>query len=183
MGVTPAGGDAGALQAAAVLVPLFRDPAGALRLLLVVRGAHGVHGGQIGLPGGKPEAGDADMLATALREAHEEVGIEPGTVEVLGALDPLDTHATGYRVHAFVARVPADTAWRPREGEITGVLTPHVAALGDPAARRTLPFTSDRFPEPLLVEGIDVDGHVLWGLTLRLLDDVVPRLLGGDWDV
>jgi len=102
---------------------------------------------------------------------------------VLGALDPLDTHATGYRVHAFVARVPADTAWRPREGEIAGVLTPHVAALGDPDARRTLPFTSDRFPEPLLVEGIDVDGHVLWGLTLRLLDDVVPRLLAGGWDV
>jgi 8-oxo-dGTP pyrophosphatase MutT (NUDIX family) len=179
--VTPAADERGSLQTAAVLVPIFRDAAGSLRLLLVVRGAHGAHGGQIGLPGGKPEAGDADLLATALREAHEEVGIEPGTVEVLGALDPLDTHSTGYRVHAFIGRVPADTTWRPREGEIAGVLTPDVATLGDPYARRTLPFTSDRFPEPLLVEGIDIEGHVLWGLTLRLLDDVVPRLLGGDW--
>lgn len=176
-------GNQGALQTAAVLVPVFRDKAGELRLLLVVRADHGVHGGQIGLPGGKSEAGDADLLATALREAHEEVGLSPDAVEVLAALDPLDTHATGFRVYAFVCRVPADTAWQPLPDEIAGVLTPCVGALGDPNARRTLPFASSRYPEPLLVEGVDVEGHVLWGLTLRLLDDIVPRLLGGDWDV
>lgn len=166
-----------------MLVPVFRDEAGELRLLLVVRGEHGVHGGQIGLPGGKPEAGDADLLATALREAHEEVGLPQDAVEVVAALEPLDTHATGYRVHAFVCRVPGDTAWEPLPGEIAGILTPRVEALGDPAARRTLPFTSSSYPEPLLVEGVDVEGHVLWGLTLRLLDDVVPRLLAGAWEL
>lgn len=176
-------GNEGALQDAAVLVPVFRDGEGELRLLLVVRADHGDHGGQIGLPGGKPEAGDADLLATALREAHEEVGLLPEAVEVLDALDPLDTRTTGFRVHAFVCRVPADTAWQPLPGEIAGVLTPRIGALGDPAARCTLPFTSSSYPEPLLVEGVDVEGHVLWGLTLRLLDDVVPRLLAGDWDV
>lgn len=173
----------GALQTAAVLVPVFRDEAGDLRLLLVVRGDHGVHGGQIGLPGGKPETADETLLATALREAHEEVGLWPDAVDVLEALDPLDTHATGFRVHAFVCRVPADTKWQPLAGEIAGILTPRVGALVDPDARRTLPVTSSRHLEPLLVEGVDVEGHVLWGLTLRLLDDVVPRLLGGDWDI
>ena len=63
------------------------------------------------------------------------------------------------------------------------LLTPGVAMLGDPAARRRLPFTSSHFPEPIDVEGIDVEGHVLWGMTLRLLDDLVPRLLAGEWDV
>jgi hypothetical protein len=58
-----------------------------------------------------------------------------------------------------------------------------VTALADPAARRLLPFSSLRHPDPLLVEGIDVDGHVLWGLTLRLLDDVIPRVLAGEWSV
>jgi len=58
-----------------------------------------------------------------------------------------------------------------------------VEMLGDPAARRRLPFTSRYFPEPIDVEGIDVEGHVLWGMTLRLLDDLVPRLLAGEWDV
>jgi hypothetical protein len=46
-----------------------------------------------------------------------------------------------------------------------------------------LPFSSLWFTEPLLVDGIDVEGHVLWGMTLRLLDDVLPRLLVGAWDV
>ena len=55
--------------------------------------------------------------------------------------------------------------------------------LADPASRSTLPFSSLRFPEPLLVDGIDIEGHVLWGMTLRLLEDVLPRLLAGEWDV
>lgn len=173
----------GALRTAAVLVLVFRDEADGLRLLLVVRGDRGVHGGQIGLPGGKPEPADRDLLATALREAEEEVGVSPGAVDVLAALEPIDTYATGFRVHPFVGRVPADTRWLPLSGEIAGVLTPRLDMLGDPRARRMLPFTSTRSPEPLLVEGVDVEGHVLWGLTLRLLDDVVPRLLGGEWDV
>ena len=63
------------------------------------------------------------------------------------------------------------------------MLTPSVRALADPTARRMLPFSSLRFPEPMLVDGIDVDGHVLWGLTLRLLDDIVPRLLAGEWEI
>jgi 8-oxo-dGTP pyrophosphatase MutT (NUDIX family) len=174
---------ASGLQVAAVLAPVFRDEAATLRTLLVVRADHGRHGGQLGFPGGKPEPGDADLLATALREAQEEVGLDPALVDVLGALEPLDTRATGYRVHAFVGRVPPDTAWRLDTTEIDGVLTPEVALLGDPERRQTLPFTSRQFPDGLLVEGVDVEGHVLWGMTLRLLDDLVPRLLAGAWDV
>ena len=82
-------------------------------------------------------------------------------------------------------------SWNRAEGpdhllspsEIVGVLTPAVRALADPTARGMLPFSSLRFPEPLLVDGIDVEGHVLWGMTLRLLDDLIPRLLAGEWDV
>ena len=172
------------LRTAAVLVPLYRDGDGELRLVLVVRADDGgLHGGQLGLPGGKPETGDAGLLATALREAHEEVGLDPGSVEVLATLEPLETQTTGWRVHPFLGLVPSDTAWRTEEHEIVGVLTPAVRTLGDPELRRQLPFTSRRFREPLLVEGIDIDGHVLWGMTLRLLDVLVPRLLAGEWDI
>ena len=55
--------------------------------------------------------------------------------------------------------------------------------LGDPTRRRRLPFTSSTFVSPIEVDGIDVEGHVLWGMTLRLLDDLVPRLLAGEWNV
>jgi 8-oxo-dGTP pyrophosphatase MutT (NUDIX family) len=172
------------MRDAAVLVPVFRDADAELRIAIVVRADDGgLHGGQLGLPGGKPEPGDPDLLATALREAEEEVGLAPESVDVLAALEPLATRSTGWRVYPFLARIPSDTTWRLQESEIVGILTPSVRALAEPGARSTLPFTSRRFSEPLLVDGIDVEGHVLWGMTLRLLDDVLPRLLAAEWDV
>jgi 8-oxo-dGTP pyrophosphatase MutT (NUDIX family) len=171
------------LQDAAVLAPVFRDVGGTLRTVLVVRADRGRHGNQLGFPGGRPEPQDGDLLATALREAHEEVGLDPDVVEILGALEPLDTRATGFRVHAFVGRVPADTPWRLDATEVVGLLTPELAGLADPARRATLPFTSRRYPDGLLVEGVDVEGHVLWGMTLRLLDELVPRLLADEWSI
>lgn len=172
------------LRTAAVLLPVYRDAEGELRVVLVVRADDGgMHGGQLGLPGGKPEHGDPDLLATALREAQEEVGLSPDAAEVVAELPPFDTRTTGWRVHPFLARVPADTPWRLSETEIVGILTPAARALAEPGARAKLPFTSLRFPEPLVVDGIDVEGHVLWGMTLRLLDDVLPRLLAGEWNV
>ena len=162
---------------------MFRDADGILRILLLLRTDHGVHGAQLGLPGGRPEPGDGDFLATALREAEEEVGLPPDRVEILAALDALETTATGWRVHPFLGLVAADTQWRIQPDEVVKLLTPAVEMLGDPAQRRRLPFTSSHFTEPLEVEGIDVEGHVLWGMTLRLLDDLVPRLLAGEWDV
>jgi 8-oxo-dGTP pyrophosphatase MutT (NUDIX family) len=172
------------MRTAAVLLPFYRDADGDLRVVLVVRADDGgMHGGQLGLPGGRPEEGDADLLATALREAEEEVGLRPESVEVVAELPPFDTRATGWRVHPYIGRVPPDTPWRLQETEIVGILTPSARALADPDAREMLPFSSRRFQEPLLVDGIDVEGHVLWGMTLRLLDDALPRLLAGEWDV
>lgn len=172
------------LRTAAVLLPVFRDAEGELRIVLVVRADDGgQHGGQLGLPGGKPEPGDADLLDTALREAEEEVGLARDAVEVVAQLEPLATQATGWLVHPFLGRVSPDTRWRLQESEIVGILTPAARVLADPASRSMLPFSSLRFPEPLLVDGIDVEGHVLWGMTLRLLDDVLPRMLAGAWDV
>jgi len=172
------------LRTAAVLLPVYRDTDGELRIVLVVRADDGgLHGGQLGLPGGKPEPGDPDLRTTALREAEEEVGLARETVDVVAELPPFETRTTGWRVHPFVGRVPSDTPWRLQETEVVGILTPSAAALADPAARDRLPFSSLRFPEPMLVDGIDVEGHVLWGMTLRLLDDALPRLLAGEWDV
>jgi 8-oxo-dGTP pyrophosphatase MutT (NUDIX family) len=166
-----------------VLAPVFRDADGVLRILLLLRTDVGRHGGQLGLPGGRPEPGDADFLATALREAEEEVGVRPDQVEVLAALDPLETRATGWRVHPFLGLVPGDVEWKLQPDEVVKLLTPAVEMLGDETRRQRLPFTSSQFPVPLEVEGIDVDGHVLWGMTLRLLDDLVPRLLAGEWAI
>lgn len=168
---------------AAVLVPVYRDGAGEIRVVLVVRGAGGPHGGQLGLPGGKAEPGDASLLATALREAEEEIGLPPTEVEVVASLEPLDTHATGYRVHPFLARIPGSYAWRPRPGEIDEVVTVSATAILEPTPRLWRDLASPSWPEPIRVECVLVGERLLWGLTLRLLDLILPRVLGGEWAV
>jgi 8-oxo-dGTP pyrophosphatase MutT (NUDIX family) len=177
-------GDLSSSTPAAVLVPLFRDVGGELRLVLVIRGPGGIHGDQVGLPGGKWEPGDASLLETALREAEEEIGLARDEVEVLAQLEPLDTRVSGFRVHPYLALVATERAWRPRSDEIAGVVTPLVRALADPAARREELLSSPRWPESRRVAGVPLEsGHLLWGLTLRLLDPLLPRVLAGEWPV
>lgn len=166
-----------------MLAPVFRDAEGVLRIVLLVRTDRGIHGGQIGFPGGRPESVDRDLVATALREAEEEIGLPPDRVEVLAALAPLETAATGWRVHPFLGLVPNEITWRLQPDEVVRLLTPAVEMLNDPTQRRRLPFSSGHFRRRIEVDGIDVDGNVLWGMTLRLLDDLVPRLLAGEWAV
>jgi 8-oxo-dGTP pyrophosphatase MutT (NUDIX family) len=164
-----------------VLAPVFRDEDGELRLVLIVRTDRGHHGGQLAFPGGRVEAGDESLLATALREAEEEIGLDPRSVAVVAELPPVHSGPTNMQVHAFLGRIPAGLAWRPSPAEVVEVLTPTVAELWDPAVRREQLFTSARWPEGLLVDGIPVGARVLWGMTLRLLDELVPRLLAGEW--
>jgi 8-oxo-dGTP pyrophosphatase MutT (NUDIX family) len=167
-----------------VLVPLFRGADGELRILLVRRGSLGVHADQLGLPGGKPEPGDGSMLETALRETEEEVGLARSEIEVVEALEPLDSRRTGFRVHPFLARIRPPLSWRLAPGEIAGVVTPSLEELADPANRRELEVESRLSPERFVTEGILLEGdQLLWGLTLRLLEPVVPRLLAGEWEL
>jgi 8-oxo-dGTP pyrophosphatase MutT (NUDIX family) len=167
---------------AAVLVPVYRDEDGRLRLVLIVRTDCGLHGGQLALPGGKVDADDETLMATALREAEEEIGLDPSEVQVLAELDSVRSGPTDYQVHPFLARVPAAARWQLNPDEVAEVLTPAVEELWNPEIRRELLFTSAHWPEGLLVDGIPIGDHVLWGMTLRLLDDVVPRLLAGEWE-
>jgi 8-oxo-dGTP pyrophosphatase MutT (NUDIX family) len=165
-----------------VLVPVFRDEDGRLRLVLIVRTDRGLHGGQLALPGGKVDSEDETLMATALREAEEEIGLAPSDVQVLAQLDSVRSGPTDYEVHPFLGRIPPDAQWELNADEVVDVLTPAVEELWDPEIRRELLFTSARWPEGLLVDGIPIGDRVLWGMTLRLLDDVVPRLLAGEWE-
>jgi len=171
-----------ARRESAVLVPVFRDAERALRLVLVVRGSRGVHGGQLGLPGGRVEPCDSSPLETALREVEEEIGLTSDEVEVIASLAPVDTRTTGFRVHPFVARIRPPRQWQVAAGEIAGVVTPMVRALADSGARRQQALSFPTWSDERVVDCVRVEGgHLLWGLTLRLLDPVLPRLLAGEW--
>ena len=165
-----------------MLAPVFRDERGELRLVLIVRTDRGHHGGQLAFPSGRVDPRDESLVATALREAEEEIGLDPSLVAVVAELPPVRSGPTNMDVHAFLGRIPAGLAWRPSPDEVVEVLTPSVAELWDPALRREHLFTNALWPEGLLVDGIPVGERVLWGMTLRLLDDLVPRLLAGEWE-
>jgi len=143
-----------------------------------------MHGGQLGLPGGAAEAADSSPLETALREAEEEIGLRREEVEILADLDPIETRTTGIRVHPFLARVPSRSSWHVARDETQGVVTPLVGALTERSRRHKKLISFPTWPEPRLTEYVEIDGdQLLWGLTLRLLDSVLPRLQAGEWKV
>ena len=104
---------------AAVCLTLVRPSSP--RILAVARTIHGVHGGQIGLPGGKTEEGDHTTWDTARRELVEEIGFE-GDLIHLGHLGEFNTHGSRFRVDVEVACAIPTAAWRLQEEEVTGLL-------------------------------------------------------------
>jgi 8-oxo-dGTP pyrophosphatase MutT (NUDIX family) len=105
------------LRPAGVLVPILRTD-GQWSVLLTKRSsALKHHPGQIAFPGGKQDEGDADIIACAMREAHEEVGLPPSSVNVLGTL-PVHETVTGFKVTPVVAHVTAPFQIRPEAGEV-----------------------------------------------------------------
>jgi 8-oxo-dGTP pyrophosphatase MutT (NUDIX family) len=165
--------------ACAVLVPLLAVD-GEAHLLFTRRSAllpH--HRGQVAFPGGRHQpAEDADLRATALREAHEEIGLEPRDVRLLGPLDDIETVATPFVITPFVGVVPHPYPWRPSPAEVDAIFTVPLRALQAPGAQRREVWDFDGTPVP--VDLYPVDGHVIWGATQRItrnLLQVLPPLV------
>lgn len=164
---------------AAVLLALSPVPGGAddLGLVLVQRPDHmRNHAGQVGLPGGAVEATDTSPVAAALREAHEEVGLDPASVQVLGSLSRAYLNVSGFDVLPVVGCWDGQAPLRPNRSEVAGILRPTLRQLADPANHGTIPLehlvgeTGLRgrpglAPSPVFW----VDGVVVWGFTAGLL--------------
>ena len=91
---------------AAVLIPIFGHPEQPGLVFTERRSDLRRHAGEISFPGGRQDDPAEDLIATALREAEEEIGLDPADVEVIGALPPVGTFVTGYKVHPFVGLIP-----------------------------------------------------------------------------
>jgi 8-oxo-dGTP pyrophosphatase MutT (NUDIX family) len=172
----------GPLRDAAVLVPAFRGADKELRIVCIVRAERGIHGGQIAFPGGKRDPGDDALRDTALREAHEEIGLDPADVTILSDLPVIETRTSKFRIHPFLARI-APQIWRPRADEVTEVLEIAVADLERPEAHGE---SLERFPsrpEPVRIEFYRVGSRRLWGATYRIVQPLLPRLRAGEWPI
>lgn len=158
-----------------MLVPLFLNADGEPSVVLTRRREDlRRHPGEISFPGGRQDPQDANLRATALREAHEEIGLEPGGVELVGALQPTPTIATGYAVYPFVGLIDPGQTWRPQEAEVALVLELTLAELRSGYARRRL----TRLGLPFRTDTYVVGDHMVWGATARMLTDLCGRL---DW--
>ena len=156
---------------AAVLVPLYlRD--GELHAVLTRRPDHmRRHAGEVAFPGGRQDDGE-DLPTTALREAEEEVGLPRADVELLGALTPVPTLATGYAIYPFVGLIEPGMEWVVSPREVDEVIEPSVAELRagfgrQRIVRRGIPLRSDVYI---------VGDAFIWGATARMLTDLLQRL-------
>ncbi|MFI5027643.1 MAG: NUDIX hydrolase [Solirubrobacterales bacterium] len=159
---------------AAVLLPLFGWPKRPGLILTERRADLRRHAGEISFPGGRQDEGDADPVSTALREAEEEIGLDPALVELAGALPPTATFATGYRIHPFVGLIPepAELDLEPSPAEVETVLAFTLDVLRKGYAMRRLVRRGVAFHAPTF----EVDGHQIWGATARILAELLDRL-------
>lgn len=160
--------------AAAVLAPLYGWPDEPGLIFTERRADLRRHAGEISFPGGRRDEADADLEATALREAQEEIALDPGAVAVAGALPPVSTFVTGYLIHPFVGTVahPGELGLRPNPGEVETVLTLSLASLREGYEMRRL----IRRGIPIHTPTYEVDGHFIWGATARILGDLLDRV-------
>ncbi|MVQ41627.1 NUDIX domain-containing protein [Microbacterium sp. MAH-37] len=127
------------------------------------------HPGQVSFPGGRREAQDADAIATALREAQEETGLDPAGVEILATLPELPLAASSHVVTPVLAwwRAPSRVAAVDHR-ETVEVFRVPVAHLLDPATRYTSVLSRDGFT--FRGPAFDLDGTIVWGFTAMVLD-------------
>jgi 8-oxo-dGTP pyrophosphatase MutT (NUDIX family) len=162
-----------ALRPAAVLIGVV-GPADAPQIVLTKRSSRlRHHPGQIAFPGGKQDAGDTGAAGTALREAHEEVGLDPAQVRVLGALPPHET-VTGFAVVPVLARITGDFDATPEAGEVAEVFRVPLAHICDLAryrieGRRWRGQRREFFVVPF-------GPYYIWGATARILRGLADQL-------
>jgi len=161
------------LTCAAVLLPLVYR-ANAWRVLVTVRTDQVEHHkGQISFPGGACDPEDATLEATALREAHEEVGLPPDAVEVLGALDDLRT-VTGFAVTPFVGIVHYSGPYRLNRHEVAAVVEVPLSFLRESDSVRVGQVEYKGQLHDVLFW--DYGPHVIWGATAQILKTFVTLL-------
>jgi 8-oxo-dGTP pyrophosphatase MutT (NUDIX family) len=161
---------------AAVLVPLVEID-GETHVVLIKRPeTMSTHRGEIAFPGGKFEpANDVDLRAAALREAQEEIGLDPGVVEVVARLTGVATAASRFTITPFVGFLDTRPALTPSPAEVVRVLEVPLSELLDETLYHEERW--DGFQRDMSVYFFDLPDETVWGATARILTDLLTRLV------
>jgi 8-oxo-dGTP pyrophosphatase MutT (NUDIX family) len=157
---------------AAVLVPLYLDGGNLHTVFTKRRDDLSRHPGEISFPGGRQDFPDEDLRLTALREAQEEIGLQPDDVELVGALPPVGTFVTNYKIYPFVGVIGPGHDWVPQPTEVEEILELSVPDLIAGHEMRRLVRKGVPFRTPTYT----VDGHLVWGATGRIVQLLLDRL-------
>jgi 8-oxo-dGTP pyrophosphatase MutT (NUDIX family) len=177
----PAQGIAGA-RPAAVLILIAPDDEGEARVVLIERATYdGHHSGEMSFPGGAAESEDADLVATALREAGEEIGLEPEAIglRVVGRLEPFWIPVSNFRVTPVIALADRIPTWRADTREVKSIVNAPVAAFLPDAPIQIIERDVRQWRIRYGAYALDElgDGPAVWGATARFLGQL-GALLG-----
>lgn len=159
------------LRPASVLVPIVDRPAGPSVLLTLRTANLRQHSGQVAFPGGQADAEDRDVVQTALREAEEEVGLDPALVEVVGQMPEYLT-GTGFRVTPVVGLVSGAAQLNPDPGEVAATFEVPLSFLMDPHNHQRCRYEFDGVTRTFFAMPWDPPGrpsYFIWGATAAML--------------
>lgn len=145
-------------------------------LLLIHRKAYeGVHGNQISFPGGKMEKDDTDLLATALRETYEEVGVHQGNIEVLCPLTEVYIPPSNFEVQPYVGLNKKPLPFRIQKTEVEALVEVSLSDFMDESKVVSQKLTTS-YAKEIIVPAFQFNGHIVWGATAMMLSEVKELL-------
>lgn len=161
---------------AAVLAPLYWHQR-SLHLLYTLRTeAVETHRGQVSFPGGAIEGADRGSLDAALREAEEEIGIDPKDVEFIGYLEPYLT-ITGYCIIPIIGSIPWPYDLDINQQEVAAVFGVPLEWLAKPDHLQTIQYLENGSNQPVAVYSfLPFQGHIIWGATARITVDLMAKI-------
>lgn len=157
---------------AGVIALFYPDEMQLTNLLLILRNSYpGVHSNQIGFPGGKAEKKDKDLLATALRETHEEVGVRPEDVQIIKSLSEIYIPPSNFEVRPYIGLYDKRQAFVKQEDEVEELVEVPLFDFMDDSKMITQILTTS-YAENIEVPAFKLKGYTVWGATAMMLNEI-----------
>ena len=157
---------------AGVVALFYPDESQLTNLLLILRNTYpGVHSNQIGFPGGKAEKKDKDLLETALRETHEEVGVKPGDIQIIRSLSEIYIPPSNFEVRPYIGLYDKREDFIKQEDEVEELVeVPLLDFMDDSKMITQILKTS--YADNIEVPAFKLKGYTVWGATAMMLSEI-----------